>query len=218
MHTLRLLTFAGTITLLLTVGACTSPTPQTQTAEAEADTLTPMFSEEELVNDEPPQPPVRLPTYDGTAETARKQVAEILDAVSTMRLSGYSYLYDNGSGENPMNGGMYFSPDDDFLGKGQEWYLRLYSDYYAIEYFFDDEAKLFAIRQQQISPEVVTVAEIFYIKEGGLIEGSWLQRTGDERIELSTYEGDYWYDFLEGYPMYPTLEAMKADASLQYQQ
>src|SRR4051812_40383751 len=87
--------------------ACSSSSPKEETVSIDSTINKPV--NDEHINDEPPQPAVSLPEYDGTIERGRKQVEEIMDAIDTKRLMVYSYQYDNKSGEDPKQGTMYLS-------------------------------------------------------------------------------------------------------------
>jgi len=211
------LNFLHLSVLVLIFGtACNSSAPSVEILHIDSSDR--VHNEQELVNDEPPQAPVNLPPYDGTIETARKQVNEILDAIEKQRITLYTYNYDNKSGEDPMKGRMCFSYNDPTGAKDREWYLDLYNTHYSIEYFFNNDQKLFAIRQWQRGDKAKLSAEIFYKPDESLIEGSWLKRANDDTTFLANYKGDYWYDFLEGYPLYRTTQQMKDDKSLMYEQ
>jgi hypothetical protein len=193
---------------------CSAPTPAGETGKQ--DTV-PTHSEEVPESAEPAIT-FHISSYDGSIENARLRMSEIIKGRENKELSAYSYHYDNGSGENPMQGILWFSSVPQTDGKEDVWSLRLASDFYAIEYFFDEGNKLFAIRQYPVAKDIVLSAEIFYAKDGSIMKGSWIQRPNDVVTQLADYTGDYWYDFLEGYPFYKTVAQLKDDKSLQYQQ
>jgi len=158
---------------------------------------------------------MNLSDYDGTIERASKQVNEIMDAIDSKKLTGHTYIYKNDSGEKGLQGLLYLSSAEN---NNKDWYLRLNNEYYAIEYFFGADDALFAIRQWKYGEKYEMVAEIFYKDPEGVITGSWLQRTNEERIDLASYTGDFWYDYLEGYPMYSSTKVMRSHKDLQYEQ
>lgn len=194
--------------------SCSAPTPATETVKEDIS----LAHSDEIPESAEPVFSFVLSSYDGSIENARLRMSEIIKGRENKELSAYSYHYDNGSGENPMQGTLWFSSLPNTDGKEDVWCLRLMSSYYAIEYFFDEGNKLFAIRQYPLAKEIVLSAEIFYKNDGSLMKGSWIQRPNDEAIQLADYKGDYWYDFLEGYPFYQTVKQMRDDKSLQYQQ
>ncbi|MBK7667155.1 MAG: hypothetical protein IPJ32_07230 [Sphingobacteriaceae bacterium] len=170
----------------------------------------------EKAKEEIPEYTVHLSPYDGTAETAHKQVNEIMKAIDEKKLTGYSYLYNDNSGEDEKQGLLCFSY---FNGPEKDWYLRLNTKHNAMEYFFGKENELFAIREwEYVEGGANLIAEIFYQKPEGLLKGSWLKRMNEDTTDLASYKGDYWYDFLEGWPLYHDTKSMRADKSLQYQQ
>ncbi len=195
---------------------CSGPAPATETVSQ--DTALALKHSLEVPENAEPDFSFVLSSYDGTLENARLRMSEIIKGRENKELSAYSYHYDNGSGENPMQGTLWFSTVPQTDGKEDVWCLKLASDFYAIDYFFDEGNTLFAIRQYPVGKEIVPSAEIFYTKDGSLMKGSWIQRPNDVVIQLAEYKGDYWYDFLEGYPFYHTVKQMKDDKSLQYQQ
>lgn len=118
------------LTSLLFVGTgCNSDAP---TATIISIDSTDRVAENTEINDEPSEYTVNLSPYDGTAETALKQINQITYAVENKKITGYSYLYDNGSGEEAMQGILCFSSDK---GIDKDWYLRLNNDHHAMEYF-----------------------------------------------------------------------------------
>jgi len=203
------------VCFLILCNACSSSQPKLETPIADTSNT---VTEQKIEYEDPPLPFTKTSPYDGTVETARKQIAEIKEAVKTKSLSIYSYLYDNDSGGDPLAGLMYFSLDDERVGKGREWCLELYSNYYSVNYYFDNDSSLFAIIQWETGPKAKVVAEIFYKKDGSIMSGSWLKRASEDVADLATYKGDYWYDFWEGFPFYPTVGDMKNDKKLMYQQ
>lgn len=203
--------------LVFLTQSCSTP-ESSVTVMSEGSDSSDMQIEAERANDEPPPPPVDLPESNGTAEIARKQIVAIFAAFQSKRLYEYSYIYDNGSGEDPLNGSVYLSRDDEFNGKGHEWYLNLYTKYYEMDYFYSKSQKLFAIRQFKKEDGIHPTAEIFYNEDGSLMKGSWLKRENEDTTNLVNYKGDYWYDFLEGWPYYPTTEKLRSDKNLKYQQ
>lgn len=215
MNSLRKIYLQILTCLLVFCIACNSISPKKEPPKS--DTLT-TATEQKTEYEDPPLPFTKTAAYDGTVKTARKQIAEIKEAVKTKSLSIYSYLYDNDSGGDPLAGLMYFSLDDDRVGKGREWCLELYSNYYSVNYYFDNDFNLFAIIQWETGPKAKVVAEIFYKKDGSIMSGSWLKRASEDVADLATYKGDYWYDFWEGFPFYPTVDDMKNDKKLMYQQ
>lgn len=202
------------ITLLILTFSCSNPAPAVETVSED---ISQQHSDEIPASAEPAES-FHISSYDGSIENARTRMSEIINAEKTQELSAYSYRYDNGSGENPMQGTLYFYSEPQKEGEGDVWSLMLAGSFYTIEYFFDEANKLFAIRQYPTGKETELSAEIFYNKDGSLMKGSWIQRPNDEVIQLADYKGDYWYDFLEGYPFYQTVAQLKKDKSLQYQQ
>lgn len=200
--------------LTVLVFGCSGPAPATETASED---ISQQHSDEIPASAQSTES-FHISSYDGSIENARARMSEIIHAEETKELSAYSYHYDNGSGENPMQGTLFFYSEPQKDGERDVWSLRLAGSYYAIEYFYDEANKLFAIRQYPAGKEAEPSAEIFYNKDGSIMKGSWVQRPNDEAIQLADYKGDYWYDFLEGYPFYQTVAQLKKDKSLQYQQ
>ena len=213
----KLVLLYGVFTLFFILNiSCSSSEPKTEVASEEKTNL----EHSDPVDENYVAPPAdfRITAFDGTIENARVRIKEITNAIDSLSISAYSYIYDNGSGENPQQATMYFSYIPQKENSEKTWSLQLRNDYYYLEYFFDENNKLFAIRQYPKAKEIKLNAEIFYNKEGGIMKGSWIQRVNDDVIQLVNYKGDYWYDFLEGYPYYNSVEQMKNDKSLQYQQ
>lgn len=132
------------------------------------------------------------------------------------KLSNYTYLYDNGSGEETMQGLLWFSSDDN----GQkDWCLSLHNSNYQMDYFFGKSNKLFAIRQWKHDGDKKELsAEIYYKENENILDGSWIKRMNEDTTDLATYSGDFWYDFFEGWPIYHNTKTMHSDKSLKYQQ
>lgn len=210
---LRFSIFLALTSLLFIGTGCNSGAP---TATIISIDSTDRVSESQEINDEPSEYTVNLSPYDGTAETALKQINQITYAVENKKISGYSYLYNDNSGEDEKHGLLCFSSDK---GVDKDWYLRLNNDHHAMEYFFGKDDELFAIREWEYTKEgQKLIAEILYKNPEGLLKGSWLKRMNEDTTDLATYPGDFWYDFLEGWPLYATTKAMRADKSLKYQQ
>lgn len=213
MNKLFLQSIFPTILLILSFG-CSHTAPREETV---SENISQQHSDEIPASAEPAES-FHISSYDGSIENARTRMSEIINAGKAQKLSAYSYRYDNGSGENPMQGTLYFYINLQKEGEEDVWCLALVGSFYAIEYFYDEANKLFAIRQYPTGKETELSAEIFYNKDGSLMKGSWIQRPNDAAVQLADYNGDYWYDFLEGYPFYQTVAQLKKDKSLQYQQ
>ena len=200
--------------LLFIFSGCSSD--ERQAAIIAVDSTSAQANETTEINDEPNEYTVHLSPYDGTAETALKQINQISYAVENKKISGYSYLYDNGSGEDELQGLLCFSNDGT---KDKDWYLRLNNNNYQMEYFFGKNDDLFAIRQWKYTEKgKEQTAEILYKETEGLVKGSWLKRLNEDTTDLASYTGDFWYDFLEGWPIYHDTKAMRSDKSLKYRQ
>jgi hypothetical protein len=199
------------ISLLFLDTACSSDERQAVIISVDSTDRVAEEAKEEL-----PQYTVNLSSYDGTAATARKQIDEIMKAIDEKKLTGYSYLYNDNSGEDEKQGLLCFSY---FNGPEKDWYLRLNNDHHAMEYFFGKNDELFALREwEYVEGGANLIAEVLYKNSEGLLEGSWLKRMNEDTTNLATYKGDFWYDFFEGWPIYHTTKAMRADKSLMYQQ
>jgi hypothetical protein len=198
----------------------TQPEVQPTSAVVAADTSHPQHTEAELVNDEPTASGVELTPYDGTIDNAKFRVKEICAAADAKKISCNTYLYDNGSGADPINCLRYFSsdPTSGHNAKHQDWFLMMQGKEKWMEYFFDESKKIFAIVHFSVGEHAELLAEIFFNKDGSIMKGSWLQKDHAHKVDLSTYKGDYWYDFFEGYPYYPTTKELEKDKSLKYQQ
>lgn len=194
--------------------SCSAPAPANETTEQD----TARAHSEKVPESAEPVITFHISSYDGSIENARLRMSKIIKGRENKELSAYSYHYDNGSGENPMQGTLWFSSIPQSDGKEDVWSLKLAGNFYAMEYFFDEGNKLFAIRQYPVAKDIVLSAEIFYAKDGSVMKGSWIQRPNDVVTQLADYKGDYWYDFLEGYPFYKTVAQLKDDKSLLYQQ
>ncbi len=213
MFILRFSIFLALASLLFVGTGCNSEAPTATIIHIDSSDRVSDIPE---IDDEPPEYTVHLSPYDGTAETALTQINQINYAIENKKLTGYSYIYNNNSGEGDLQGLLCFSY---FNGPEKDWYLRLHSDHYSMEYFFGKNDELFAIRQwEYIKGGQQQTAEILYKEGEGLIKGSWLKRMNEDTVDLAEYKGDFWYDFLEGWPIYHNTKAMRADKSLQYQQ
>lgn len=200
---LPLSVFTITISLFCTNTSCNSDAPKATVVFVDSSDR---VTESTEINDEPNEYTVHLSPYDGTAETALKQINQISYAVENKKITGYSYLYNDNSGEGELHGLLCFSNDGT---KDKDWYLSLNNDNYQMEYFFGKNDELFAIRQWKYTDKgKEQTAEILYNEIEGVIKGSWLKRTNEDTTDLASYTGDFWYDFLEGWPIYHNTKAM----------
>ena len=98
---LRLSIVMAGISALLITTSCSSGEPKaTVIAIDSSDRVSPATE----INDEPSEFTVHLSPYDGTAETAKQQINQVTTAMDNKKLSAYTYLYDNKSGEETMPG------------------------------------------------------------------------------------------------------------------